>query len=167
MTPQRRDSLLAGQTHIAQKVYWYVTNDTTSYSGVTDIAAAMKVATGAGVDIHILRGCLAALKVSGLIRELVPGSYRRITIKEKKDSPVMKVIQNVSISEAVKVDDEKLTPFDRLGDLSARLRAVAGSLAQLADDIDAVAISVEDQKGTVEQELAKLRQFKNLLKELT
>jgi hypothetical protein len=166
MTPQRRDSLLRGQTHIAQKVYQFVTDESTRSCTVLDIVSALKSETGAGMDIHILRGCINSLKAASLIREVVPGSFRRESVKEKKEATVMKApaVPEHPATESPKVPTE---PFDRLSDIAGRLRAASNGLVKIADDIESAALAIEEGKGAREEELAKLRQIKSFLKELT
>lgn len=165
MTPQRRDSLLAGQTGIAQKVYQFITAGQTKASTTLDIAAAMKTATGAGIDIHIMRGCLAALAKAGLVREVVPGSYRQVAVKEKKEMAVPKP-KTEPTADVIKMTAKPAEPMDALASISARLRAKGNDLIKIADDLDAQAIAIEERRDIDKAESAKLRQFMTLLKEL-
>lgn len=168
MTPQRRDSLLAGQSGIAQKVYAAITGDPKKTNSALDIAQSIKTATGAGIDIHIMRGCLAALAKSGLVREVVPGSYRQVAVKEKKDMAVPKQedIARAAVADVLKIPTRQVEPMDALAAISARLRTEAAALNRAADELDAQAIAIEERRHTDNEELSKLNQLKALLKDL-
>ncbi|RZS80635.1 hypothetical protein [Pigmentiphaga kullae] len=159
MTPIRRDSLLAGQTAVAQKVYAAVPIRSTFTVG--EIAAALKKQSGAGLDIRTLRGCLGRLAEAGLVREPVPGSFRRVEIKEKdqtsmpdmSDTPVPALCPEPLFRQQRRQD-----PIDIWTGISAKLRA-------LADEIDAAALSTGEVSQATAAELEKFRQLKALLKD--
>lgn len=164
MNPQRNQSLLRGQSAIAQKVYQFITCDPGKSSSVIDIAAEMKAATGAGADIHIMRGCLAALCKAGLVREVVPGSFRQTVVKEKKDMSVVKSELETVVKPITKTIKKPAEPMDRLAAISSRLRAEAEALIKIADEIDAEALAAEERRTADSKELAVLEQFKAILK---
>lgn len=168
MTPQRRDSLLSGQSTIAKKVYAAVTNDPLNSSSAMDIAQGIKNTTGAGIDIHIMRGCLDTLKRAGLIREVVSGSFRQEPVKEKKLNPTKELNPNGNsltdrLKAVIKGDTE---PMDVLASISARLRAEAKTLNKLADELDAEAIAGEERRNAENEEMARLQQLKEIIKGL-
>ncbi|MBV6304911.1 hypothetical protein KVP10_08425 [Candidimonas humi] len=167
MTPQRRASLLAGQTHIAQKVYQFIPAEQTTSASVLDIVSEMKRSMGSGMDIHILRGCLAALTKSGLIREVVPGAFRQEAVKGKKEVTTIKSTEKPSAPAAIAASHQELgEPIGIMGDIASRLRVTAGGLLKIADEIDAAAIGIAEHGDAQEQQLEKFRQFKALFKEL-
>ena len=166
MNSQRHQALLSGQTTIAQKVYQFITSDPNKASTVFEIAAAMKAATGAGADIHIMRGCLSALVKSGLAREVVPGSYRQIAAKEKCEMAVAKPKEEAPTLSVAVGAKKSAEPMDSLAAISARLRTKAKELTSLADELDAQAIAVEERRDADRAETAKVRQLMALMKEL-
>ena len=57
--------------------------------------------------------------------------------------------------------------MDRLAAIGARLRSLSKTLLELADDIEEVALACEEKVSGNDEELAKLRQLKGLLKSLS
>lgn len=163
MTPQRRDSLLAGQSGIAQKVYAAITDNRQGASSVLDIAQTITKNTGAGVDIHVMRGCIDTLKKAGLVREVVQGSFRQVAVKEKE---MVAPSPKPEAAEVIKMPGKPAEPMDALGSLSARLRAKANDIIKLADELDAQAIAIEERRDADRAETAKVRQLMALMKEL-
>ncbi|MCZ4331078.1 hypothetical protein [Castellaniella denitrificans] len=158
LSPQRRSSLLQGQTSIARKVYEFIPSSQTASATAFDICSAIHKETGAGVDIHVLRGCLRALKESGLVNEVVSGSFRQVAIKEKETMPALKPVQ------AEKNPAEKLGAMEALGNIAASVRQAADLLRQAADDIDTVAVGIEEKSNDDRKALETLRQLQALLK---
>ncbi|WP_147400811.1 hypothetical protein [Bordetella avium] len=156
--------MLRGQTSIAQKVYQAIPSAAGQYASAMDVAGQVKKATGAGIDIHVLRGCLASLKRSGLVREVTPGSFRQVGVREKVEMKTEGATAEVmAATEKTQVSND---PMDMLGDLSGRLRGLMASLGRLADDIDGAAILIGERAGQSAAELAKVKQIATLLKEL-
>ena len=62
------------------------------------------------------------------------------------------------------VEPTKATPLERIGGLSARVLSLIQSLHQLAADIDATAIEVEEQIEKIQKDSAKLKQLQEILK---
>ena len=155
---QRRNNLLQGQTSIARKVYEFIPSSQTSSATAFDICSAIHKETGAGVDIHVLRGCLRALKESGLVSEVVSGSYRQVHIKEKETMPALK---------PVPVEDKSTQKQDAmgvLGEIAANVRRAAMLLNRIADDIDTVAVGIEEKSGEDKKAAETLRQLQALLR---
>lgn len=171
MTPQRRDELLRGVTSIAQKVYLAVTDSKTNSNTVMEVAVSMKTQTGSAADVHTLRGCLNALVKAGLVREIVPGSFRRVHVREIEEPIAMPEPKTKTAT--ITSSKPSAEPLDRLGDVAAQVRTTASSLRSLASgmdalagDIETTAIAIEERGVASAEELGKLRQFKALLKEL-
>lgn len=171
MTPQRRDQLLQGQSGIAKKVYEATPCGSGVSATVYEVAQAMKKATGAATDIRTLRGCLSSLRESGLIKEVVPGSFRQVDTRDGHVSfgktlgvEVGKMVQQAVV--ASKEGGESRDTLDMLGGLSERLRGLAASAGRLADDIDAAALSLGERFNESAAEVVKVRQIATLLKEL-
>lgn len=164
MTPQRRDSILSGQSGIAKKVYAAITDDPQKTNSVMEIAQNINKATGAGIDIHIMRGCIDTLKRAGLIREVVAGSFRQVIVKEKEVA--LPKPKTEPAADVIKMPAKASEPMDAIGSLSARLRAKADDLIALADELDAQAIAIEERRVADNDELTKLQQLKAILKGL-
>ncbi|MFT0533958.1 hypothetical protein ACMHYJ_14185 [Castellaniella hirudinis] len=162
MTPQRQAQILAGQTNIARKVYEAVTPCQNHANTSGEIVAAMYKNTGSGCEHPVLMGCLKKLKESGLIREVVPGSFRRTHIKEEK--PVATKPNAEQKNPTPKAQAKPQDSMQLLGDIAARVRAAAGTLNQIADDIDTAAICLEEKSGEDKKKLETLRQLQALLK---
>lgn len=158
MTPARRDQILAGQTNVARKVYEAVTADPSASSNPAQVATQLKATTGAGCDIHTLRGCLKSLKEGGLIREVVPGSFRQTQVKEQKPMSTPKAAPARATS--------KPSAIEALGGLAAKVREAAGVLGKIADEIDTVAIGIDELSAADREELKKLRQMRDSFKSL-
>ena len=163
MTPHRRDNILASQSGIAKKVFAAITDDRNKSSTVLDIAQTLTTMTGAGVDVHIMRGCIDTLKKAGLVREIVPGSFRQVSVKEKEmavPSP------KPETAEVIKMPAKSAEPMDALASISARLRAKGNDLIKLADEIDAQALAIEERRDADLAKSAKAMQIAALLKEM-
>lgn len=163
MTPQRRDQILAGQTNIARKVYESITADQSSSNTVGEIANALRTATGAGCDIHILRCCLRSLADCGLVCEVVPGSFRQKNTKENK-MPALKSAH--AEKPAQKAAQNSASAMDVLANIAAGVREIAKRMEDLADEIDTAAVGIEEMTGAEKEELKKLRQMRESFKSL-
>ncbi|MEK7947666.1 hypothetical protein WKR98_23175 [Pigmentiphaga sp. YJ18] len=168
MTPRRRDERLSGQTNVAQKVYGIV--PIRDCFTVGELAHALKTQTGAGLDIRTLRGCLRMLADAGLVREPVPGSFRRAEIKEKEktDMPRSASIAPAAapVAPAASAAPTALDPIDILAGFATRLRGLRKDFDRLADDIDAAALSMGEHGQATAAELERFRQLKALLKDV-
>lgn len=171
MTPERNAQLLAGQTAVAKKVYAVLPEGRTGAYTPLQIAQALKTSTGASLDIHTMRGCLGALKDAGLIKEVVPGSFRRVEVKEKLEMVQQK--QQVSRKaphgkEPVDVPDSAgpMEPIDVLAGIAGKVRAAMAGLGALAEEIEQAALMIEERTAADSKELLKVKQIATLLKEL-
>jgi hypothetical protein len=128
-------------------------------------------------DVRIVSGCLNSLKDSGLVKEVSGGAWMRVEVKIKQ--PAVAVIEAVAQPEdaepvpAINMKPEPtpvpktVSPMERIGALSSQALAIIQSLHQLAADIEAAALEIEEQMESNNRDNAKLQQLKELLKGLT
>ena len=147
MNNARMRAIEEGQTGIAKKVLASVPIQEawTARQIVSDIARS-----GSRPDPHIIEGCLNTLVDSGLVNERPRGYFQRIKPKEEKVVP---------IASAPAQPKEPIDPLAKLG-------SIASSLRTLADEIEDVALTIEERQTATTEEIAKLRQLKALLRDL-
>lgn len=147
MNNARLRAIEEGQTGIAKKVLASVPIQEawTARQIVSDIARS-----GSRPDPHIVEGCLNTLVDSGLVRERPRGYFQRIKPKEE---------EVVSIASTPAQPKEPVDPLTKLGN-------IASSLRTLADEIEDVALTIEERQTATTEEIAKLRQLKALLRDL-
>lgn len=162
MTTTRTAAVLAGQTAIAQKVFAAIPPSRSNAYTAFEISRCLAAVGGSSPNIHVLRGCLATLKACGLIKEVVPGSFRRAELKDKEKVEMPKS----AVVMAIPAKAVEASPLELLSGIASKLRAAAGGLGALADELDAAAIAIEDRAAAGAHELAKVKQIATLLKEL-
>lgn len=149
------------QTGIAKKVYGAVPINEAwpSKQIVVELARQGQVR-----DFSIIEGCLNSLKETGLIKEIAPGHFQRIKPKptvEKEAEPM------TTKTPTTPTKSESTEPVDRLAAIGTKLRGLSQMFLELADDIDEAALAFEEKASGNDEELAKLRQLKNVLKSLS
>lgn len=159
MTATRIRILENQQTGVAKKVYGAVPINEAwpSKSIVTELTRQGQVR-----DFSIVEGCLNTLKEVGLIRETAPGYFQRVKPKptvEKEAEPMTTKPLNSVIPPT--------EPMDRLVAIGTKLRGLSKMFLELADDIDEATLAFEEKASGNDEELAKLRQLKGLLKSLS
>ena len=158
MTTTRIRILENQQTGVAKKVYGAVPINEAwpSRQIVMELSRQGQVR-----DFSIIEGCLNTLKEVGLIREVAPGHFQRVKpkpIAEKEAEPMTtKPLNPVTPPE----------PMDRLVAIGTKLRGLSQMFLELADDIDEATLAFEEKASGNDEELAKLRQLKNVLKSLS
>ena len=161
MTTTRIRILENQQTGVAKKVYGAVPINEAwpSKSIVVELARQGQVR-----DFSIVEGCLNTLKEVGLIKEPSPGHFQRV--KPKAEPMSTKPLDPVLPSNS-SVKGEPTEPVDRLAAIGTKLRGLSQMFLELADDIDEAALAFEEKTSGNDEELAKLRQLKNVLKSLS
>lgn len=149
------------QTGVAKKVYGAVPINEAwpSKSIVAELTRQGQVR-----DFSIIEGCLNTLKEVGLIKETAPGHFQRVKPKptvEKEAEPMTTKTLNPPTK------SEPAEPVDRLAAIGTRLRSLSKTFLELADDIDEATLAFEEKASGNDEELAKLRQLKGLLKSLS
>jgi len=151
MTPDKQQQKLAGQTTIAQKVFQFTPVEEPWTP--LQVASAMNRATGSRIDMHILKGCLAALTDSGLARMTGSGLYQRVPVSRpsipatQKEQPAMTTPEPAAPVSAI----------DLLDGIAKRMRA-------LAADIESAALSIEEERAKDAVVIQKAQQLQALLK---
>ena len=161
MTTTRIRILENQQTGVAKKVYGAVPINEAwpSKQIVMELSRQGQVR-----DFSIIEGCLNTLKEVGLIREVAPGHFQRVKpkpIAEKEAEPMSTKPLNPPTK------SEPTEPVDRLAAIGTKLRGLSQTFIELAEDIDEAALAFEEKTSGNDEELAKLRQLKNVLKSLS
>ena len=169
MTATRIRILENQQTGVAKKVYGAVPINEAwpSKSIVAELTRQGQVR-----DFSIVEGCLNTLKEVGLIKETAPGHFQRVKPKpkptvEKEAEPMTTKPLNPVIPPNSSIKGESTEPVDRLAAIGTKLRGLSQTFLELADDIDEAALAFEEKASGNDEELAKLRQLKGLLKSLS
>jgi hypothetical protein len=89
-------------------------------------------------------------------------STKEITVKPKKEIAV----PPINTQPTPQKTDPNITPLERIGGLSQQVLTIIQSLHQLAADIEATALEVEEQMDKINKDSAMLKQFQQLLKGL-
>ena len=163
MTATRVRILENQQTGIAKKVYGAVPINEAwpSKSIVAELTRQGQVR-----DFSIIEGCLNTLKEVGLIKETAPGHFQRVkpkpkpTVEKEAEPMTTKPLNQPTKSEPTE-------PVDRLAAIGTKLRGLSQMFLELADDIDEATLAFEEKASGNDEELAKLRQLKGLLKSLS
>ena len=161
MTATRIRILENQQTGIAKKVYGAVPINEAwpSKSIVAELTRQGQVR-----DFSIIEGCLNTLKEVGLIKEMAPGHFQRVrpkpTVEKEAEPMTTKPLNQPTKSEPTE-------PVDRLAAIGTKLRGLSKMFLELADDIDEATLAFEEKASGNDEELAKLRQLKGLLKSLS
>lgn len=161
MTATRIRILENQQTGVAKKVYGAVPiNEAWPSKSI----AAELTRQGQIRDFSIIGGCLNTLKEVGLIKEVAPGHFQRVKPKPTTEKEAELMVTAPSKPSA-KV--EPTEPVDRLAAIGTKLRDLSKTFLELADDIDEATLAFEEKASGNDEELAKLRQLKGLLKSLS
>lgn len=167
MTATRIRILENQQTGVAKKVYGAVPINEAWPSK----AIVMELTRQGQVrDFSIIEGCLNTLKEVGLIKEMAPGHFQRVKPKptvEKEAEPMTTKSLNPVIPPNSSIKGEPTEPVDRLAAIGTKLRGLSQMFLELADDIDEATLAFEEKASGNDEELAKLRQLKGLLKSLS
>ena len=130
---------------------------------------------------RVVAGCLRSLMESGLIKEPDPGMWIRVEIRPRVASVSCKTEIEETVQEMPKKETKDMppintqptpqkadtTPLERIGGLSAQVLSIIQSLHQLAADIEAAALEVEEQIEKINKDGEKLKQLQQLLKSLS
>jgi len=174
MNEARFNAIYRGISEQAKRVYQVV--PITDKWSVSQIMTELARINGSK-DVRIVSGCLNTLKDSGLVKEVAGGMWVRVEVKIKQPAAV--VIEAVAQPEdaepvpAINTKPEPtpvskiVSPMERIGALSSQALAIIQSLHQLAADIEAAALEIEEQMESNNRDNAKLQQLKELLKGLT
>lgn len=160
ITAARIRLLESQQSGVAKKVYDAVPlNEIWS---IKQIALELQ-RQGVARDISIVQGCLKSLKDTGLIKEANPGCFQRV--KPRAESEPAKKDPIMATTPAP--PSQPADPVDKLAAIGTKLRGLSQMFIELAEDIDEAALALDEKASGNDEELAKLRQLKGLLKSLS
>jgi len=156
MSTLRLKTLIDQQSGIAKKVYECVP--------VNEAFDAKRICTelarsGSAPDLHIVNGCLKALKDAGVISEM-QGLFQRVKVRADNNS-IKQVIPPMNEPEPISKD-----PLDKLAAAASHLRSLNKVIEGIALEIEDAALLLEDKNTEGDAEVKKLRQLADLLKTL-
>ncbi|MCU9947522.1 hypothetical protein [Pseudomonas sp. PDM13] len=171
MTPAKCAARMQGLNGVAKKVYDCVpiVEAWTSFQ----VMGAMRSLTGSTPDTQIVSGCLTRLVDCGLVKRVSRDQYQRVPVqqKPKPEEPKMSQVRigtpptavTPTIRHAEILDmTVRPTPMDLLATLARSASKMAEDLKQLSARIEEVALEVGEEREAAE----KMRQLKDLLKDL-
>lgn len=161
MTPTKYRAALDSINTVARKVFDHV--PIKDSWPINRIIAEMVSAGVTRVDLRTAEGCIARLKDAGLVKETERGLFQRITPRERETITLPDVAAPAAEADVAVIE---ATPTLVLGGLAARLRMRAVELNEIANEIDAAALGVEERVEASEQRFAKLREFSAFLKDI-
>jgi hypothetical protein len=181
----RFNSIFQGITAIAQRVYQAVPiSEAWNYQAIH----GELVRTGAARELTVVRGCLSSLVNSGLVSETEPGKFIRVKVRGKtihlsdlrdefkpvtqkepevaNEKPVVTApIAPLAFPSTGRVEGQ--SPTDKLAWLAARVATMGSQLKELAADIENATLDVEEALVAKDAQMAKYKQLKALLTEMT
>lgn len=169
MTPRRQKQLLEGQTNIAQKIYEHVPmQDAWTLHVILNTLSAV---TRSKVGNHVARGCIAALIADGLVRQVGADRYRRVEIRAQREeeteempTPITLGPRLEAVPVPVPVQPAAVSAIDVLAPVSQRLRAIGATVNEVADQLDGLALAIEEGAMRDRESGARLRQLQDLLR---
>jgi hypothetical protein len=161
MTAARIRILENQQSGVAKKVY--------SAVPINEIWPIKQIAfelqrQGIVRDLSIVEGCLNSLKDTGLIKEASPGCFQRVKPRAEP-KPAKK--ESAMATTPAAPSSQPVDPVDKLAAIATKMRGLSQMFLELADDIDEAALALDEKASGNDEELAKLRQLKGLLKSLS
>ncbi len=120
---------------------------------------------GCNAERNVIDGCLDTLRGRGIVSEPVRGSFMRTTAKPKAEKPDMKIVHSISTPKATMpapINQQQPAKNDEL----SRLAVIAKSLRATAEELEGIALDVEERIQAAEKDTANLRQLQVLLKGL-
>lgn len=160
-------SRVNGLTSIAKKIFSVV--PVVDAWTPNQIKAELGRLTNSSADIRVIEGCLTSLINQGLVTEPKPKTYRRVAMKEPKTAndgviEKQKIVETKTV--AIQKQQKQVAAIEKLAGIASRALDISSSLKQLAADIDAAAIEIDEQAKTDKQDTEKLKQLQTLLRSL-
>lgn len=171
MNEARLNSLINGLSSLAKRVYEAVPTDVAV--SVNEVLSVMNRLNGIRYDLNKVQGCLDSLRSSGLLQEKPGRLYIKIARRESAMSQALVAATAdligkqetketvVQAKPEVNPEVKKPEPIDRMAALAKRIRDVS---AEIAAEMEDIALQVETAKVKQEGDLSKLRQLQALLK---
>lgn len=167
MTPAKQHALEQGLNGVARKVLDVVPIEEAWQ--ISQIMAELR-RTGHQNDIRVVTGCLSSLRDQGLIKEPQRGSFVRVVPRTRLaavPSPAEANTVEPPMAEPSKTAPTKsIDPLDRLASMAKTLSGLSNQLKALGQEMEVVALEVEERAQQNATENAKLRQLKELLREI-
>lgn len=180
MSPKRFQALYNAQTSIARRVY-----DAVPISDAWTVHQVLRELDRVGLpirDYSKLEGCLNSLCQTGLVDEPEKGKFRRAKVAPLKIAAVSSQPETTQDEPAPEMSKPTITvkpapaaapaeakkhtnPLERLDELAKRARAAAATLTNLADEIDTVALEIEEEFEANAKAGEKFRQLQALMRE--
>lgn len=161
MSESRFKQVMAGTTAVAKKVYEAIpTSDQWNHQQIVAEVARL----GYGVDYRTICGCINSLIQAGLVQETAKGMFRRHPIRQKTDTTIENMTQPTQQKAAEQAAHRDA--IDVLGAIADKLRSLSKTTQSLADEVDKAALEISEQISIKEAGADKLKQLKELLKEL-
>lgn len=121
---------------------------------------------GTRADQDVIEGCLGTLTGNGLVKQPSRGTFIRVTAPPKEPQTTkVNTVQHLEPRPTTKTLTVKHAP--QPPDTLTRLVSVAASLRELADEIDSLALDVEERVQVAGKDGEKLRQLQSLLKSIS
>jgi hypothetical protein len=151
----RAENILSGQTNLARKVFAAVPMQ--EHWNIDEISREMARVEPHNHTKSAIAGCLRTLKECGLISEAGVQNFR----SNVKPEPIKK--EKVTVS---KEEPSKQLLSDRLAQKATALRTQATFLTVLADDLEMLALEMDEALVQAGQKSEKLVKLQSTLKEL-
>lgn len=180
MTPDRAERKLQGMRSICARVHRAVPINEAWH--IRDILREIVRQGGTPIEMHNLAGTLSNLKDSGLVSEPEPKHFRstvrigEIKIEDEEESSSMPraianpVLKPEQAAEVIKPTPAKPAALDQLASLANELASFADTLrhglarvAQIASELEEVALSIEHEREADQALLAKARRLTEAL----
>lgn len=166
MTPARMEAIARDMTPIAKKVL-----DAVPIGEIwttTQIYNELR-RQGISADMRVVRGCLDRLRGARLITEPNHEAFQRVYVRPRVrlvSPPPIQEISPMPTPAATTTASPPLSALDRLGVLAKKVRSLSDELGDLADDLEEVALSVEEERQKGNGDADKLRQLQHLLRSI-
>ena len=127
---------------------------------------------GLNMRSEVIMGAVGELKDAGLV-QTADNLHRRTPHKPRPEPIITNKEATLAGSTDIKPiqtrPEDRLSPFDKIAALATHLRKLADDASAIADDLDDVALAIEESAGgeaAAKAELARIRQvFKTLMPE--
>lgn len=180
MTPSRASQLEQGLNGMARKIYEVM--PVKEAWGFGQILAELKRINGTAPDMRVLQGTISHLLAIGLAREEVSGGYSRIAPRAsvRRLAPVSSPQPGPSDPDPPATTDQpapndRTTPASKptsntrdaitaIAEVSAKVRNVIILLSRLAEELDDVAVEIEEHHQATSRDADQLRKLRDLLR---
>lgn len=125
---------------------------------------------GHGADHPSVMSALDRLKGMGLVKEPIAGAFVRVTPKPQRPEQkvVLPKVESIRrVENIVALGGEQMNkPVERLGVIAAEVRTLSARFAEIARQIDDIALDVQASMETSSDEMRKFKQLQEILKSI-